>query len=78
MNLLKRYLAKEIISSILLITLGLLAMFSFFDLIQELENIGKGTYGIGQVLIFVLLSAVVPTLLFLSAGLFMLFWVERR
>ena len=25
-----------------------------------------------------LLSAVVPTLLFLSAGLFMLFWVERR
>ena len=57
MKLLKRYLAKEIVSSILLITLGLLAMFSFFDLIQELENIGKGTYGIGQVLIFVLLSA---------------------
>jgi lipopolysaccharide export system permease protein len=25
-----------------------------------------------------LLSAVVPTLLFLIAGIFMLFWVERR
>jgi lipopolysaccharide export system permease protein len=57
MKLLKRYLAQEIITSIALIMLGLLAMFSFFDLIQELESIGKGSYGIGQVLIFVLLSA---------------------
>ncbi|HEX5539357.1 MAG TPA: LPS export ABC transporter permease LptG [Methylophilaceae bacterium] len=57
MKLLQRYLIREIISSILLIMLALLAMFSFFDLIQELESVGKGSYGIGQVLIFVLLSA---------------------
>lgn len=57
MKLLQRHLAREIVSSIVLIMLGLLAMFSFFDLIQELESIGKGSYGIGQVLIFVLLSA---------------------
>ena len=57
MKLLKHYLAREIVSSILLIMVALLAMFSFFDLIQELESVGKGTYGIGQVLLFVLLSA---------------------
>lgn len=57
MKLLNRYLAQEIISSIMLIMLGLLAMFSFFDLIQELESLDQGSYGIGKVLLYVLLSA---------------------
>lgn len=57
MKILNRYLAQEIISSIMLIMIGLLAMFAFFDLIQELESIGKGSYGIDKVLLFVLLSA---------------------
>ena len=57
MRLINRYLSQEIVSSILLIMISLLAMFSFFDLIQELESIGKGTYGIGKVLLFVMLSA---------------------
>jgi len=37
--------------------LALIAMFSFFDLIQELESLGKGNYGLTDVLTFVLLSA---------------------
>lgn len=57
MSLINRYLIQEIVSSILLIMLALIAMFSFFDLIQELESLGKGDYGLGQVLLFVLLSA---------------------
>jgi lipopolysaccharide export system permease protein len=57
MKLINRYLSQEITSSIVLIMIALLAMFSFFDLIQELESIGKGTYGIGKVLLFVMLSA---------------------
>ncbi|MCB4810768.1 LPS export ABC transporter permease LptG [Methylovorus menthalis] len=57
MKLLNRYLTHEIVSSIMLIMVALLAMFSFFDLIQELESIGKGTYGLNKVLMFVLLSA---------------------
>jgi lipopolysaccharide export system permease protein len=57
MKIVNRYLTKEIISSILLVMLALLAMFSFFDLIQELENIGKGDYGLAKILLFVLLSA---------------------
>jgi lipopolysaccharide export system permease protein len=57
MNLINRYLIQEIVSSILLIMLALIAMFSFFDLIQELESVGKGNYGLSNVLMFVLLSA---------------------
>jgi len=57
MKIINRYLAQEITSSILLIMAALIAMFSFFDLIQELESIGKGTYGIDTALLFVLLSA---------------------
>ena len=56
MKIIHRYLFRELVSSILLITLALLAMFAFFDLIQELDNIGKGDYGLGQALLFVLLS----------------------
>lgn len=57
MNLINRYLIQEIVSSILLIMLALIAMFSFFDLIQELESLGKGNYGLASVLLFVALSA---------------------
>ncbi len=39
-----------------MIMLGLLALFSFFDLIQELDTLGTGNYGISKMLIFVLLS----------------------
>jgi len=56
MKIVNRYLTKEIISSILLMMIALLAMFSFFDLIQELDNIGKGSYGLSKVMLFVLLS----------------------
>lgn len=57
MKIINRYLAREILSSTLLVTLGLLAMFSFFDLIQELDSLGHGNYHLGVVLLFVLLSA---------------------
>ncbi len=39
-----------------MIMLGLLAMFSFFDLINELDSLGRGNYGINNMLVFVLLS----------------------
>lgn len=57
MNILTRYLLKEFTVSVTLIMLALIAMFSFFDLIQELESLGRGSYGLGKVLLFVLLSA---------------------
>lgn len=57
MKIVGRYLQQEIISSILFIMLALISMFSFFDLIQELDSIGRGNYGMGKALLFVLLSA---------------------
>jgi len=57
MNIITRYLLKEITVSVTLIMLALIAMFSFFDLIQELESLGRGNYGLSKVMLFVLLSA---------------------
>lgn len=57
MRIINRYLAQEILGSTFIVALGLLAMFSFFDLIQELDSLGHGTYNLGMVLLFVLLSA---------------------
>lgn len=52
----QRYLAKETALSIGIIMLALMGMFSFFDLIRELESIGRGSYGISKILLFVVLS----------------------
>lgn len=56
LNIVTRYLLKEITVSVLLVMLALIAMFSFFDLIQELEDLGRGNYGLATVLLFVLMS----------------------
>lgn len=56
MAMINRYLWKETTLSILTITLGLLSMFSFFDLIEELDSLGEGTYNLSNILTFVLLS----------------------
>ncbi len=56
MKIFNRYFWQETSVNILMIMLGLLAMFSFFDLIQELDSLGHGNYGLSQMLIFVLLS----------------------
>jgi lipopolysaccharide export system permease protein len=56
MRIFNRYFWQETSITILMIMLGLLAMFSFFDLIQELNTLGRGNYGINQMLLFVLLS----------------------
>lgn len=57
MKIISKYLLKAVTLNVLLVMLALIAMFSFFNLIQELEVLGKGNYGLGKVLLFVLLSA---------------------
>lgn len=56
MSILNKYFWREVSFNIFLVLLGLLAMFSFFDLLQELDNLGHGHYGINSMLVFVLLS----------------------
>ena len=56
MTILFRYLAKEIFFATLLVLVALLALFGVFDLIRELGDVGKGTYTLGQIVTYVLLS----------------------
>jgi lipopolysaccharide export system permease protein len=56
---LERYLARQIYGSVGFVLLAFLALFSFFDLIGELGDLGNGEYHLRQVFTFVLLS--VPT-----------------
>lgn len=56
MNLLTRYLAREIYAGIALVFAALIMLFAFLDLIYELNAMGLGSYGLGMVLLFVLLT----------------------
>lgn len=56
MNLLTRYLAREIYASVALVFASLLMLFAFLDFIHELSVMGYGQYSLGYVLIFVALT----------------------
>ncbi|HEX5338984.1 MAG TPA: LPS export ABC transporter permease LptG [Gallionella sp.] len=56
MNLLTRYLAREIYASIALVFAALIMLFAFLDLIHELNVMGQGQYSLGYVLLFVALT----------------------
>jgi lipopolysaccharide export system permease protein len=56
MNLLTRYLGREIYFSIGVVFLALIMLFSFLDLIHELSVMGQGQYNLGYVLLFVTLT----------------------
>ena len=44
MKLMARYLTREIAGGIITVLLGFLGLFAFFDLINELDDIGQGGY----------------------------------
>ncbi|MHB8352920.1 MAG: LPS export ABC transporter permease LptG, partial [Burkholderiales bacterium] len=56
MRLLNRYLAREILYGTGLVITALLFLFSFFDLIHELNDLGKGSYQLWQMFVFVVLA----------------------
>jgi len=55
-RLLNRYLAREILYGTGLVITALLFLFSFFDLIHELNDLGKGSYQLWQMFVFVMLA----------------------
>jgi lipopolysaccharide export system permease protein len=55
-KLLNRYLAREVLFGTGLVFLALLFLFSFFDLIHELNDLGKGSYQVWQMFVFVALA----------------------
>ncbi len=48
MKLMARYLTREIAGGIMAVLLGFLGLFAFFDLINELDDIGQGGYRLPQ------------------------------
>ncbi|MEK7435749.1 MAG: LPS export ABC transporter permease LptG [Pseudomonadota bacterium] len=56
MIVLRKYLARETYAATLLVLVAFLMLFAFFDLINELNYLGKGNYRLQHVLLFVLLS----------------------
>jgi len=54
--ILRKYIAREIYAATLLVLVAFLMLFAFFDLINELNDLGKGNYHLQHALLFVLLS----------------------
>lgn len=52
----ERYLLKEVISATLLVLAAFVMLFGFFDLIAEVQDIGKGNYQLPQALGYVTLT----------------------
>jgi lipopolysaccharide export system permease protein len=56
MKIYRRYLARELIAGILLVLAAFLALFSFFDMINEVKNVGSSvSYQLHHAVLFVLL-----------------------
>ncbi len=62
MNVLTSYIAKDIIKGALIAMLLLLTLFNLFTLSDELDDIGKGDYGIVGVFYFIALTS--PTIFY--------------
>ena len=55
-RLYQRYLMREVFAAIFLVLAAFLALFSFFDFIDELRSVGKGGYYLGHAALFVALG----------------------
>jgi len=55
-RIIRRYVGRQIAFSILLVLGALIMLFSFFDLIYEMRDVGHGEYRLGSALVFVALS----------------------
>ncbi len=56
MTVIGRYLGREIISAVLFVLVGFLALFAFFDFVNELADIGRGGYRLQHALAFLALG----------------------
>ncbi len=56
MTVIGRYLSREIALGVLFVLFGFLGLFAFFDLVNELDDLGRGAYRIQHAIAFVALS----------------------
>lgn len=55
MRVIQRMIYRESLRAVAFVTTGFLALFFFFDFVDELQNLGTGGYGLTQALLYVLL-----------------------
>lgn len=56
MRTLRGYLAREIVAATALVFAALLMLFAFFDLVEQMKDLGRGNYRFRHAVIYVLLS----------------------
>lgn len=56
MRILRGYFARETFAAVAFVLAGFLALFTFFDFIAELEDIGRGRYQFQHAMVFVMLN----------------------
>ena len=56
MRTLRRYLATEIMAATALVIVALVMLFAFFDLVEQIKDLGRGAYDLRRILIYMLLS----------------------
>jgi lipopolysaccharide export system permease protein len=56
MNILTRYLGREIYGNVVLVFSALILLFAFLDFVNELNSLGQGQYRLAYVLLFVALT----------------------
>ncbi|MES2538522.1 MAG: LPS export ABC transporter permease LptG [Pseudomonadota bacterium] len=56
MKILERYFATEIIRAVVFVLVAFLALFAFFDLMNELQSVGRGGYKLQHAFLYVLLG----------------------
>ncbi len=54
-TLIARYLTRSVGSAVVFVLIAFLGLFAFFDFIDELDDIGRGGYGLASAIVFVLL-----------------------
>ena len=55
MQILDRYIAKNIIVNLLIVLVVLLSLFTFFQFLEEIKDVGKGRYDMEKAFLFVLM-----------------------
>jgi lipopolysaccharide export system permease protein len=62
MQIIDRYIGKNIVVSVLIVLMVLLSLFAFFQFLDELKDVGKGRYDTGKAFLFVLMT--LPSLVY--------------
>lgn len=55
MRTLTRYIGREVLFSTLLLFVALIGLFTFFDLINEMRDVGRGSYTLTTAFLYVTL-----------------------